>query len=344
MIAEAGFNPRSLDEGFEYVDRSKEAGAWGVKFQYADLRYFSLGSEIPKKLREQALSLDDLKRLAHHAAKVGIKFIVTPHDFTDTTIKFVADFCDYVKIASPDIDNVYLFHKLSKHAPINVIASTGMAATIEISTMIHTLSQMIGWPEAELVVMHCTSEYPAPISSLYLNVIKQLRYALPENYSAGYSDHTAPDVVWSGALATALGARYIERHVKLRPSDVVLDEPVSMPMDTFAEYVSMAKTKRVGEKGIPHVGHAVRSGSKPVTDKERDLRVLTRRVLMATRKIKVGEKVSMDNVIPVRPGNLADSPLLKHLVPIHRWSMVKGNTVLAELQPYAPIFDYNLER
>jgi len=94
-----------------------------------------------------------------------------------------------------------------------------MATLDEVTAAVSTLSRI-----AELIIMHCVSEYPtgplleqrglralAP-QDVRFNLMKILQEKFP-NHIIGYSDHTAG--ILAPVMAVALGARVIEKHFTL---------------------------------------------------------------------------------------------------------------------------------
>lgn len=110
-----------------------------------------------------------------------------------------------------------------------VWVSTGMMSDADVNAM--------GWRPVTL--FHCVSAYPAPIAELHLRLIRDGDYD-------GWSDHSSPGDVWTGALAVAAGASYVEAHVRLNganPShpdvyNIDLGEPMAMDPEQWWRYVA----------------------------------------------------------------------------------------------------------
>jgi N-acetylneuraminate synthase len=109
------------------------------------------------------------------------------------------------KAASASLTDIDLLLKM-KATGRPLIISTGMSTMDEIQATVY----LIG--EENLLIAHSTSTYPCPLSELNLSMIKTLNLQYP-GCPIGYSGHeTGLAPTWA---ATALGARFIERHITL---------------------------------------------------------------------------------------------------------------------------------
>jgi len=122
---------------------------------------------------------------------------------------------------------------------------------IYVSTGMMTLSEVMRSARFATAILHCTSAYVAPMSSLNLRAIHALREAV--TVPVGYSDHSAN--VLTGALAVACAAAFIEVH--MRPDNCDPDNAdyaVSLTPSQLAEYVANVRLAEVmlgdGEKRV----------------------------------------------------------------------------------------------
>lgn len=86
-------------------------------------------------------------------------------------------------------------------------------------------------------VLHCISAYPAPVDELNLRAISMCEH--PDGLEVGFSDHSAPELVWTGAMAVAAGATIVEAHLKLTetaPDNP--DAPHAMTGQQFSAYTN----------------------------------------------------------------------------------------------------------
>ena len=105
---------------------------------------------------------------------------------------------------------------------IPVILSTGMANLGEIEAALDVIEQA-GTPRSRITILHCTTEYPAPMGDVNLRAMASLKAAF--GCEVGYSDHTVGIEI--PVAAVALGATLIEKHF-------TLDRSMSGPDHPFA--------------------------------------------------------------------------------------------------------------
>lgn len=221
VIAEAGVNHNGdMQMAKRLIDEAAAAGADLVKFQT-----FNASRQVTrsaKKADYQALTTDgcesqhamlqrlELTEAMHHeliahCASRQIGFFSTGFDIecVDLLVRLGQE---QFKIPSGEITNLpYLRHigQLGKE----IILSTGMATLGEIEAAIDVLEQA-GTPRSKLTVLHCTTEYPTPMTEVNLCAMQSLRTAF--GVDVGYSDHTQGIEV--AIAAVALGASVIEKH------------------------------------------------------------------------------------------------------------------------------------
>lgn len=248
VIAELGINHNGQVEiAKELIDVAVSLGADAVKFQKrtVDVVYgkeeLEKPREVPLKLLRQAmdrhaLPLDNLDRLtrsgfkdmrtgdqkytlefgrveynniAEYCAEKGIMWSASPWD--EASVDFLDDFgVPFYKIASPSLtDDGLLRHVRSKGRP--VILSTGMSSMEQIHHAVDVLGQ------EDLIILHCTSEYPKEdsrkhLGQLNLLVIQTLEREFP-GVPIGYSSNDGGRI--PALLAAGLGAVVLEVHLTL---------------------------------------------------------------------------------------------------------------------------------
>ena len=140
------------------------------------------------------------------------------------------------KIPSGEITNLpYLRFVGSQKKPI--ILSTGMSNIDEIGNAINHLI-LSGSKMESITILHCTTEYPAPLNDINLRAINTLRNRF--NVSVGYSDHTLGIEV--SLAAVAMGATIIEKHLTLDKSDTTIrDHALSLTPNEFKQMVDIGK-------------------------------------------------------------------------------------------------------
>lgn len=315
IIAEAGVNHNgSLKIGKKMVDIAVDAGADAIKFQtfkaekvvtklafktkYQIDNTKKRGTQLAM-LRKLELSEDAHKYLCSYCNKKKIIFISTAFD--EDSVDFLDSLRVRVfKIPSGEITNKSLIqHIAKKNKP--VILSTGMAYLGEIETAMRWIYEI--WDKngftPQLSLLHCTSNYPAPIEDVNLSAIKTLKqsFGLP----VGYSDHTMGFEV--PIAAVALGATILEKHFTLNRTMSGPDHKISLEPDEFKTMV----------KSIRNIEKAMGDGIKRPAHSEEEMRIFTRRSLVATRHIKAGSILTSGDIILKRPG-MGIQPEFRELV------------------------------
>lgn len=216
IVAEIGINHNgSLENAKKLIDVAVAAGCDAVKFQKRTIEVVYTPEELARP-RESVFgnTNGDLKRglefgekeyaeIDQYCKEKGILWFASPWD--EGSVDFLAKFnVPCYKIASASLtDDSLLRHIRSKGKP--VILSTGMSTVEQIRHAVEVLGQ------DDLILLHCTSTYPAADEELNLSVIPWLR----EQFSCpiGYSGHEAG--VYSSLVAVVLGACVVERHITL---------------------------------------------------------------------------------------------------------------------------------
>lgn len=308
IIAEAGVNHNgSLDMARRMVYAAKEAGADYVKFQTAVpelvISTFAPKAEYQKETTGNAESQLDMCRAIHLplsdyaglrdlCREVGIGFMSTPFDLVSIDCLDSLDM-DYWKIPSGEITNLPYLRKIGAKGD-KIILSTGMSTLAEVSAAVDVLSEA-GTPRDRIILLHCTTQYPAPFESVNLKAMDAL--ATLGCGGVGYSDHTIGITV--PVAAAARGAVVIEKHFTLDRTLPGPDHRASLEPDELAEMVQAIRT----------VEMALGSGVKDVNEAERPNIEVARKSIVAARDISAGEVFSEENVTIKRPGN-GISPML----------------------------------
>lgn len=310
IIAEAGVNHNgSLELAKKLVDVAVEAKADAVKFQtftaetlvtatapQADYQKKNIGREESQyaMLKRLELSQENHRILSHYAKEKNIIFLSTPFSEADADALESLGIPAF-KIPSGEITNLpYLEHIARKAKPM--LISTGMSTLAEVRQAIVTVR---GVGNDKLVVLHCTSNYPASPDSLNLRVIQTMREEL--DLPVGYSDHSA-GIVADGA-AVALGACVIEKHFTLDKNMAGPDHKASL---NPVELTEMVRAIRLTERMLGR-------GVKICTPEEESIRVVARKSLVARRTITTGEVIQGEDIIMKRPGT-GISPAKLHTV------------------------------
>ncbi|MEO5373707.1 MAG: N-acetylneuraminate synthase [Alphaproteobacteria bacterium] len=307
IIAEAGVNHNgSIDLALQLVDAAAEAGADAVKFQTfvteelitrhspkAEYHIATTGTDQSQSwfalLKSEELSAADFARVKARCEERRIVFMSTPYDEPSVDLLDRLDVVAY-KIASTDSNNLpFLEYVASKRRP--VILSTGMCTMDEVRESVAALRR--GGCE-QLVLMHCTAEYPAPLEEANLRAMTTMSREL--DVPVGYSDHV-PSL--SAALASvALGSCVYEKHFTL---DRSLPGPDHRASVEPAELKDLVQAMRAVEA-------ALGDGVKRVMPSEAANRPLLRKSVVAKRDIGAGERLGRNNLAIKRAGGQGMPP------------------------------------
>lgn len=301
IIAEAGVNHNGdLDLAKQLIDAAADAGADLVKFQT-----FNANRQVTltaKKADYQAQTTDSTEtqhamlhrlelteamhhQLIAHCAKRNIGFFSTGFDIESVDL-LVSLGQDHFKIPSGEITNLPYLRHIGQHGK-TVILSTGMATLGEIEAAIEVLEQA-GTPRSKLTVLHCTTEYPTPMTEVNLRAMQSIHAAF--GVAVGYSDHTKGIEV--AIAAVAMGATVIEKHFTLDRNLPGPDHKASLEP---AELKAMVTA-------IRNIEVALGDGIKRLTPSEARNKPVARKSLVASRAIKAGEVFTTANLTTKRPG------------------------------------------
>jgi pseudaminic acid synthase len=167
-----------------------------------------------------------------------------------------------------------------------VIMSTGASTLAEVAEAVAVL-QEAGCQE--LILLKCTSTYPATPQNTNLRTIAHMTQMFPA-YPIGLSDHTMG--VGAAVAAVALGACVVEKHVTLRRADGGVDSAFSLEPEEVALLVT--ETERAWQ-ALGHIQYGIQRA-------EQNSR-LYKRSLYVAQNIKAGEPFTKKNLRVVRPGD-----------------------------------------
>lgn len=334
IIAEIGSNFNgSLALAKESIDAAIECGADAVKFQtyHADefvadtnlsYSYKSANGKVITETQYEMfkrleLSADWHKELQHYAQNKGCEFLSSAADKAAIDL-LVSLNVPLLKFASEDLINIPLLEYAATHQ-MPVILSTGMANQMEIDKALTVFSKTV---QHSVVLFHCTSLYPTPNTSCNLKRIKALQdsYQLP----VGFSDHTQGCSAAMGAVA--LGVCAIEKHFTLDRQLEGPDHTMSADPNILKELVHRVREMEdlLGKQSLDY------------DPNEKVARDDFRRSIVASRKIKKGEKLVRNMLAFKRPGD--------GLKP-YESNQVLGHTAVRDIQPNEKILprDVTLE-
>jgi pseudaminic acid synthase len=300
IIAEmSGNHNQSLERALEIVEAAARAGAHALKIQTytpdtmtidLDEREFHIaepsslwaGSSLYKLYSEAHTPWAWHKPIFGRARQLGLIPFSTPFD--DTAVDFLESLnVPCYKIASFENTDLPLIRRVAATGK-PLIISTGMATVAELDETVRS-ARDAGC--RELILLKCTSTYPATAKHTNILTIPHLRELF--GCEVGLSDHTMG--VGVSVAGVALGASVIEKHFTLDRADGGVDSAFSMEPVEMAQLV--AETLRAWQ--------ALGKISYGPTEAEKKS-IQFRRSLYVVRDIKAGEVFTHENLRAIRPG------------------------------------------
>ncbi|MDU9033842.1 pseudaminic acid synthase [Pseudomonas corrugata] len=315
IIAEmSGNHNQSLEVALQIVEAAARAGAHALKLQTytADTMTLDLSEgeffiKDPNSLWA-GTSLYDLYEKAHtpwewhapifaRAKALGMLAFSTPFD--ETSVDFLESLgVPAYKIASFENTDLPLIRRAAATGK-PLIISTGMASIAELDETVRAAREA---GCKDLVLLKCTSTYPATPANSNVRTIPHLRELF--GCEVGLSDHSMG--VGVSVAAVALGASVVEKHFTLDRAAGGVDASFSLePAELQALVV---ETERAWQAmGQVHYG---------VTEAERKS-LIYRRSLYVVQDMSPGEVFTPQNVRAIRPG-LGLAPKYAETVMGHR--------------------------
>lgn len=309
IIAEIGSNfDGSIKKAKKLIKSAKQCGADAAKFQSFKAEEFISkkgfeNSPFESKFKNSAFDLYEqieLPRkwnleLSTYAKKLGIDFFTSPWDFeaVDDLVKMNAP---VIKIGSGDITNLEFLRYVGTKKK-HVILATGASTMKEIEEAIKVIKST---GNNKITLLHCVVSYPSPIEEANIKALDTIRNKFGLN--VGYSDHSPGSLVPIAAVAN--GACIIEKHFTINCNDEGPDHAVALDPESFSE---MVKSIRLLEK-------ALGTGKKQPMPSEKDNRIYYRRGIWTTKKIKKGEKFTINNIKPMRPAKGISASKYKNML------------------------------
>lgn len=298
IIAELSANHNgSIETAIETIKAAKRAGADCIKFQTYTADTITIncnkedffikgtiwdGSNLYKLYQQAYTPWEWHEQLFKVAEDEGLVCFSSPFD------KSAVDFLENLntpayKIASFEITDIPLIEYVAlKGKPI--IISTGIAEMEDIQLAVDTCRKV---GNNQIVLLKCTSSYPAPIEEANMLMVKDLAERF--NVISGLSDHTMGSTV--PIVATVLGAKIIEKHF-------ILDRSIGGPDASFSmnevEFTEMVKSIREAESAIGQIEYNLTEKQKKGKDFSRSLYFVN--------DLKEGTIISENDIKSIRPG------------------------------------------
>jgi pseudaminic acid synthase len=298
IIAELSANHKgSLEIALETVRAAKRAGANCIKLQTYTPDTITLnvntedfqindtiwsGQTLYNLYKEAYTPWEWHEEIMKLAKEEGLECFSSPFDISSVDFLETLNVPAY-KIASFEITDIPLIEYVaSKQKPI--IISTGIATLDDIQLAIEACK---GVGNEQIILLKCTSSYPAPIEEANLVMITE--YNRKFNVYSGLSDHTMGSL--APIVASTLGARVIEKHF-------ILDSKIGGPDASFSmneqEFKEMVDQVRIAEKSLGNIDFTI-------SKKQENSRKFSRS-LYVSDIINKGDIITKNNIRSVRPG------------------------------------------
>lgn len=220
------------------------------------------------------------KKLFSEAKKNKIEIFSSPFD--ESAVDLLEKLgCKAYKIASPEITHIPLITKVAKTGK-PIIISTGLSNLNELNNTIKTIRKC---GNNKIVILKCTSAYPAPNLELNLKTIKNIEEKFKVH--VGFSDHSIGNI--AAITAVAVGAKVVEKHFKIK-NNKTIDSFFSADKNDFLDLI---KSIREVEKSLGKVYYNV--------TKSANKHLVGRRSIYTSSKISKGDTFTRNNIKVVRP-------------------------------------------
>lgn len=300
IIAEmSGNHNQSLERALEIVDAAAEAGVDAVKLQtytadtmtlnvsegeffIADDSSLWKGRSLYDLYEEAYTPWEWHEKIFARCKEHGLIAFSSPFD--ETAVDFLEELdVPCYKIASFENVDIPLIQKVASTGK-PVIISTGMASVAELDEAVRAAKEA---GCKDLILLKCTSTYPATPENTNLRTIPHLRELF--QCEVGLSDHTMG--VGVAVASVALGATVIEKHFTLLRAEGGVDAAFSMEPAEMKRLV--IETERAWQS-LGNVVYGPTHAEKPS--------LKHRRSLYIAQDLQAGDVLTKENVRAIRPG------------------------------------------
>lgn len=312
IIAEmSGNHNQSLDRALQIVKAASESGADAIKLQTYTADSMTLDLQDSKFQIEDKYSLWDGQNLHQlyekaatpwewhsevfaYAHELGLVCFSSPFD--TAAVDFLEELeTPAYKIASFENNHLPLIKRVAQTGK-PVIISTGMARLSELEDAVSVVKE---YGSGDLILLKCTSTYPAAASNTNIRTIPHLKDLF--SCEVGLSDHTLG--IGVSVASVAMGACVIEKHFTLSRSDGGVDSQFSLEPAEFSLLVE--ESKRAWES----LGE-IKYG--PTDAESKSLKF--KRSIYVSKDVKKDEIISYDNIKIIRPGDGLPPGFIEHIL------------------------------
>jgi len=303
VIAEAGINHNGeIKKALLLVEAAASAGADVIKFQTHLAKAEMLSDVVPAEyvgnvdlfqlIKSFELTFEQHLTLKKRAEELGLIFLSTP--FSREAVDLLEKLgVPAFKTGSGELTNLPLLEYIAKKGKPMII-STGMSELDEVRETFNFVKEI----NPQIILMQCTSTYPAKYEDINLKVIPYLSQEF--NSPIGLSDHSPGIVTALGAVA--LGAKVIEKHFTLDKNWPGPDQKASIDPRELKELVRSVR-----------IIHQALGDKKEIIEEEKPIIRMARESLVSIKSIPAGTKISQDMIWVKRPGTGIPAKEMKKL-------------------------------
>jgi N-acetylneuraminate synthase len=326
VIAElSGNHNGSLERALALVEAAAATGAPCIKLQtyradtltlnlsagdfvISDPRSLWTGRTLYSLYEEASTPWEWHEPIMQRAAELGMACFSTPFD--ESAVDFLEGLkVPAYKVSSFECTHLPLLRKVgATRKP--VILSTGMASLAEIDDAVRTLRES---GCSDLVLLKCTSTYPASPVNSNLRTLPHLREMF--GCGVGISDHTLG--IGVAVAAVALGAVVVEKHFTLSRAEGGVDSAFSMEPGELKMLVE--ETERAWQ-GLGRIQYGPTEAERGAAKRRRSIYI--------SQLVASGEPLTAENLRIVRPGHGLEPKF---------WELVLGKKARCDLEPGTPL-------
>ncbi len=300
IIAEAGVNHNGeIKQAHQLIDQAAACGADAVKFQtfiteeiiskdaplaghhLANVGKSTSHFDLIKRLELRFDAFDELKQ---HCEEKKMTFFSAPYDIESARF-LIGLGVEIIKVPSSEMMNYPMLDVIRREDTL-VMLSTGMSQWDEIVDAVSFVKEY----QSKLIVLKCTSNYPASPESLNLNGVRRMQNRFPE-LMIGFSDHCLG--CEASLVAVGMGVKVLERHFTLDKNDWGPDHKASMEPKEFSDFVQAVRQAEI----------ILGKAEWEIQDEEKSQRDAMQKGVYARRELKKGEKISITDVRFLRPSS-----------------------------------------
>lgn len=192
------------------------------------------------------------------------------------------------KIPSGEITNLPYLRKIGQYQD-EIVLSTGMATLGDIETALSILEHA-GTQRKSIMLLHCTTEYPAPLEDVNLHAMQTVRTLSLGYVGRLFRSHRRHR---NSACGCCHGRSSLREAFTLDKQMEGPDHKASLDPQELTALVT----------GVRHVCTALGDGIKKPTAIEMQNRIVARKSLVASTAICKGELLGEHNMTVKRPGS-----------------------------------------